>query len=109
MADLSIRCILDDIRLWVLVYVVYVMICDSGLRIRCILGDIRLWVLVYVVYLVIYDSGWVAPRHLLVLCDPINPESITNLKIPWREAGPPNHLSDDVDLDQPVVHEELSL
>ena len=28
-----------------------------------------LFLLVYVVHLVIYDSGYVTPRHLLVLCD----------------------------------------
>ena len=30
------------------------------------------------------------------------------LKLPWREAGPPNHLNDKVDSDQYVVNEELS-
>ena len=30
-------------------------------------------------------------------------------KIPWREAGPPNHLDDKVDSDQRVVDQELSL
>ena len=30
-------------------------------------------------------------------------------KLPWREAGPPNHLNDEIDLDQQVVSKELSL
>ena len=30
-------------------------------------------------------------------------------KLPWREAGPPNYYNDEVDSDQQVVHEELSL
>ena len=30
-------------------------------------------------------------------------------KIPWREAGPPNHLDDKVDLDQELVNKALSL
>ena len=30
-------------------------------------------------------------------------------KLPWREAGPPNHLDDKVDSDQLVVNKELSL
>ena len=30
-------------------------------------------------------------------------------KLPWREAGPPNHLDDKVDPDQKVVNEEVSL
>ena len=30
-------------------------------------------------------------------------------KYPWREAGPPNLLDDQVDLDQQVVNKELSL
>ena len=30
-------------------------------------------------------------------------------KIPWREAGPPHHLDDNVDFDQTVVNKELSL
>ena len=28
--------------------------------------------------------------------------------LPWREAGPPNHLDDKVDSDQQVVNKELS-
>ena len=31
------------------------------------------------------------------------------LKFSWREAGPPNHLEDKVNLDQLVVNEEPSL
>ena len=31
------------------------------------------------------------------------------LKLPWREAGPPNYLDDKVDSDQQVVNIELSL
>ena len=30
-------------------------------------------------------------------------------KLPWREAGPPDHLDDKVDSDQQVVNKELSL
>ena len=30
-------------------------------------------------------------------------------KLPWREAGPPNHLDDKEDSDQYVVNKELSL
>ena len=30
-------------------------------------------------------------------------------KLPWREAGPLNHLDDKVDSDQQVVNKELSL
>ena len=30
-------------------------------------------------------------------------------KLPWREAGPPNHDDDKVDSDQWVVNKELSL
>ena len=30
-------------------------------------------------------------------------------KLPWREAGPPNHHKDKVDSDQQVVNKELSL
>ena len=30
-------------------------------------------------------------------------------KLPWREAGPPNHHDDKVDSDQWVVDKELSL
>jgi len=30
-------------------------------------------------------------------------------KVPWREAGPPNHLDDKVDSDQSVVNKELSV
>jgi len=30
-------------------------------------------------------------------------------KLPWREAGPPNHHDDKVDSDQAVVNKELSL
>jgi hypothetical protein len=30
-------------------------------------------------------------------------------KLPWREAGPPNHYDDEVDLDQYVVNKEISL
>ena len=30
-------------------------------------------------------------------------------KLPWREAGPPNHLDDVVDADQLVVDKELAL
>ena len=30
-------------------------------------------------------------------------------KLPWREAGPPNHHDDKVDSDQQVVNKELSL
>jgi len=30
-------------------------------------------------------------------------------KLPWREAGPPNHHDDKVDSDQEVVNKELSL
>jgi len=30
-------------------------------------------------------------------------------KLPWREAGPPNHHDDKVDSDQYVVNNELSL
>ena len=30
-------------------------------------------------------------------------------KLPWREAGPPNHHDDKVDSDQEVVDNELSL
>jgi len=30
-------------------------------------------------------------------------------KLPWRQAGPPNHLDDKVDSDQEVVNKELSL
>ena len=30
-------------------------------------------------------------------------------KLPWREAGPPNHLDEKVDVDQSVVNKELSL
>ena len=30
-------------------------------------------------------------------------------KVPWREAGPPNHLDDKVDSNQKVVDTELSL
>ena len=30
-------------------------------------------------------------------------------KLPWREAGPPNHHDDKVDSDQPVVNKEPSL
>ena len=29
-------------------------------------------------------------------------------KLPWREAGPPNHLDAEVDSDQKVVNKELS-
>ena len=29
------------------------------------------------------------------------------IKLPWREAGPPNHLDDAVVLDQQVVNKEL--
>jgi len=29
--------------------------------------------------------------------------------LPWREAGPPNHLDDKVDSDQYVVNKEISL
>ena len=32
-----------------------------------------------------------------------------NLKLPRREAGPPNHHDDDVDSDQWVVNKDLSL
>ena len=32
-----------------------------------------------------------------------------NSKLPWREAGPLNHLDDIVDSDQCVVNKELSL
>ena len=31
------------------------------------------------------------------------------LKLMWREAGPPNHLNDKVDSDQQLVDQELSL
>ena len=31
------------------------------------------------------------------------------LKLPWREAGPPDHLNDEVDSDQYVVNQEVSL
>ena len=30
-------------------------------------------------------------------------------KLPWREAGPPDHHDDTVDSDQQVVNKELSL
>ena len=30
-------------------------------------------------------------------------------KLPWREAGPSNHLDDEVDSDQQVVNREFSL
>ena len=30
-------------------------------------------------------------------------------KLPWREAGPPNHHDEKVDSDQQVVNQELSL
>jgi len=30
-------------------------------------------------------------------------------KLPWREAGPPNHHDDTVDSEQQVVNKELSL
>ena len=30
-------------------------------------------------------------------------------KLPWREAGPPNHHDDKVDSDEQVVNKELSL
>ena len=30
-------------------------------------------------------------------------------KVPWRKAGPPNHLDDKVDSNQQVVNQELSL
>ena len=32
-----------------------------------------------------------------------------DFKLPWREAGPPNHHDDKVDSDQPIVNKELSL
>ena len=32
-----------------------------------------------------------------------------DFKLLWREAGPPNHLDDQVDSDQEVVGKELSL
>ena len=31
------------------------------------------------------------------------------IQTPWREAGPPNHHDDKVDLDQQVVNKALSL
>ena len=31
------------------------------------------------------------------------------VKIPWREAGPPNYHDDEVDSDRQVVNKELSL
>ena len=30
-------------------------------------------------------------------------------KLPWREAGPPDHLDDEVDSDHEVVNKEVSL
>ena len=30
-------------------------------------------------------------------------------KLPWRQAGPPNHLDNKVDSDHEVVNNELSL
>ena len=38
---------------------------------------------------------------------PIEEEHL--IKLPWREAGPPNHHDDKVDSDQLVVNKELSL
>ena len=32
-----------------------------------------------------------------------------NLKLPWREAGPSNHLDDQADSDQQVANKDLSL
>ena len=37
------------------------------------------------------------------------PAGAREFKLPWREAGPPNHLDDKVDSDQQVVNKELSL
>jgi hypothetical protein len=31
------------------------------------------------------------------------------IKLPWREAGPPNYHDDEVNSDHQVVNEELSL
>ena len=31
------------------------------------------------------------------------------MKLPWREAGPPHHVDDEVDSDQRVANKELSL
>ena len=31
------------------------------------------------------------------------------IKLPWREAGPPNHHDDKVDSDQKVVNKEIPL
>ena len=33
---------------------------------------------------------------------------ISDFKLPWREAGPPNHLGDEADSDQLVIDTELS-
>ena len=33
----------------------------------------------------------------------------TKIKLPWREAGPPNHLGDEVDLDQLSMKHSLAL
>ena len=38
---------------------------------------------------------------------PLRP--LQGFKLPWREAGPPNHHDDKVDSDQYVVNKELSL
>ena len=50
--------------------------------------------------------------------DPVPPQDVgvqpfvlrkREIKLPWREAGPPNHHVDKVDSDQEVVNKELSL
>ena len=43
----------------------------------------------------------------VLLLDPSNFKR--EFKLPWREAGPPNHHDDKVGSDQQVVKKELSL
>ena len=46
---------------------------------------------------VVQLSGGVSPFHLEGICKATWKRKF---KLPWREAGPPNHLNDKVDSDQ---------
>ena len=49
------------------------------------------------------------PMHVIVQEGRCNATWKRGFKLPWRDAGPPNHHDDKVDSDQQIVKKELSL
>ena len=59
------------------------------------------WFVVYVLWCVVWVS-----RTRGTCLDPSLEGRFEATKLPWREAGPPNHNDDQVDLDQQVVNKK---